>query len=124
MTTLTDKIKKIIKNTIHSKKCKANLSNEQWLELDTSEIAQEIMDEMLPLIQAFAYIPCCHVSGMHDPEHFKKGEICNLQKAEAFERLCKDLDINPETKSKMDCYWCRIDPTQRIGEGVKLFSGV
>ena len=121
MTLLTNKIKQIIKDEIHKDKCLANLSNEQWKVLNTDAIAKNILAELLPLLQAFAYIPCCHTSGLHDPEHYKKGIICDMQKAEAFERFCKDLTINPVTKSKLDCYWCMNDPTQRDGEGVKLF---
>lgn len=121
MTLLTNKIKQIIKDEIHRKKCVAKMSNEQWAIFDIEEISQAVLDKLLPLLQAFAYIPCCHTSGMHDPEHYKKGIICKNQKAEAFERFCKDLTINPVTKSKLDCYWCMNDPTQRDGEGVKLF---
>lgn len=66
---------------------------------------------------------CCHVSGMHDPEHFgKRKYVCNDQKAKALERLCVELGINPKTKSDPDCGWCEDYPAERKGKGLPLLK--
>lgn len=126
MSNLTNKIKQVIKDNIHKTKSEAKhsaeLSKEQWAVFDIETMSEEILAKILPLIEAYAFIPCCHTSGMHDPTHFEKGIICESQKAEAFVRLCTDLEINPVTKSKLNCYWCTNSPEKRIGENVKLFK--
>ena len=122
MTILQNELKKIVSNKIHRAKEKANLTDVQWKTLDTEKIVEEIMPEILDMLEQWAFIPCCHTSGMHDPEHFEKGEIWDCQKEEAFERLCKDLNINPITRSKIDCGWCAEYLHYRKGEGKHLFS--
>jgi hypothetical protein len=69
------------------------------------------------------WIPCCHTSGMHDPEHFEKRKyICDHQKAESLERFCKEVGINPRTRSKPYCGWCKEYAEYRDGEGLRLFD--
>lgn len=128
---LITELKAIISTKIHQKKCKAFPGScldtskedmEKWKILDTEKIAEECMAEILEMLELWAYIPCCHTTGMHDPEHFSKQQyICRDQKAEAFERFCKDLGINPVTRSKPGCGWCRDYPHYRKGEGMRLF---
>lgn len=54
---------------------------------------------------------CCHTTGLHDPMHFeKKRFVCELQKAEAFDRGRELLgfgEVTPdEAIPKKDCGWC------------------
>lgn len=84
-------------------------------------------------IEEMLWLPCCHTTGMHDPGHYRlrKG-ICSSQKAEALERFCKEIGINPQTKSRKECGWCYEDDNKPRapykghreveGEGVKLFD--
>lgn len=59
-------------------------------------------------IKDMLYVECCHVTGMHDPKHFKnKAYVCFLQKARAFERLLKYFGIKMlKVKSSKECGWC------------------
>lgn len=79
------------------------------------------------------WLPCCHTTGMHDPGHYRKRKyICESQKAKALERFCKEIGINPVTKSDPNCGWCFEEdntPTKEYegkkeinGEGMKLFD--
>lgn len=123
MTSLQLKIKQIIKDEIHCKKVEAKINHDQWKILDIEKMGDNVLEKIIPLLEAYAYLPCCHTSGMHDPEHFRERKyICSEQKSEAFERFAKDLGINPEVKSKLDCYWCKTNPEYRKGEGLKLFK--
>ena len=73
-------------------------------------------------IEEILWLPCCHVSGMHDPVHFQERKyVCEHQKTEALERLCKKLGINLQTKADPDCGWCEDYPEKKKGEGLKLF---
>ena len=74
-------------------------------------------------IEDLLWLPCCHVTGMHDPIHFELSKyICSRQKALALERLCKKIGINPKTKSDPECYWCKKYPEKKNGEGMSLFT--
>jgi len=84
-------------------------------------------------IEKMLWLPCCHTTGMHDPSHYSlRKYICDSQKAEALERFCKEIGINPKTKSDPNCGWCFEDngkPTKPYeghrsieGEGMKLFD--
>lgn len=73
-------------------------------------------------IEKLLWLPCCHLSGMHDPLHFQERKgICHNQKVKALERLCKALKINPKVKSDPDCGWCEDYPEKKKGEGLTLF---
>jgi len=79
----------------------------------------------LKAIEEMARLPCCHVSGEHDPTHFQEGRgICFLQKYKAYDRLCKELGINPEVKSEPDCFWCNNYPEKKKGEGLRLLDSI
>ena len=119
------KIKKIVSEHIHLSKCKIHkdLPKKIWMAIDSDKIANKVAKEIIKLIELNAFIPCCHTTGMHDPNHFEERKyICESQKAEAFDRLCKALKINPVTRSSCDCGWCRDYPEYRKGEGFKLFK--
>jgi len=74
-------------------------------------------------IEILLWLPCCHVSGMHDPVHFEnRAGVCEIQKRHAFERLCKELNINPQTKSDPKCGWCIDYPDKKKGENLKMFK--
>ena len=74
-------------------------------------------------IEQILWLPCCHTTGMHDPVHFRERRyVCQDQKSEALERLCKELGINPKTKSDPNCGWCEDYPQNKKGEGLKLLK--
>jgi hypothetical protein len=122
-------IKNAISRKVHLAKCDGIRANGGdfpaaiWDAINTDSIADSLTDEIKRLIELYLYLPCCHVSGMHNPSHFEQRKyICELQKAEALERFCHDLGINPVTRSKIDCSWCESYPAKRAGEGLHLFE--
>ena len=127
---MINQLKEIVSNEIHLKKCKLHKStipkifiNKIWKLFDSEKMANKIIKDIIKLIELRAFIPCCHTTGMHDPNHFEERKyICESQKGKAFERLCKDLKINPITRSRCECGWCRDYPENRKGEGLKLFK--
>ena len=123
MTNLQIEIKDIVSNGIHARKCKTKLSKKDWMILDSDEMSEEIVDKITKMLEAYLYLPCCHVTGMHDPQHFDERKyICPEQKENAFIRFCKDLGVNPIVRSKIDCGWCGDYPSKRRGEGLQLFE--
>lgn len=117
-------LKKIISSRIHLAKSAVHkdIPHEVWQAIGSDKIAEEAMGEIAEMLELWLYIPCCHTSGTHDPQHFDERRfICSYQKAEALERFCKDLGINPVTRSKPDCCWCRDYLHYRKGEGLSLF---
>lgn len=123
MKILRSKLRNIISDRIHIAKCSADFTENAWKAVDSKKIAEESIEEIVDMIEAWLFIPCCHTTGMHCPTHFAEREyICNDQKAEALERFCHDLDINPVTKSSLDCSWCRDYKHYRKGEGLHLFE--
>lgn len=122
---LQNEITEIISNLIHAAKCEVadEIKGKAWEAIDSKRIAKESIKAITDTLQSWLYIPCCHTTGMHDPCHFeKRTSICDSQKGEAFERFCKDLGVNPETKSTPDCSWCRDYLHYRKGEGLPLFA--
>jgi hypothetical protein len=59
-------------------------------------------------IEPLLTIPCCHISGMHDPYHFdNKDYVCNDQLKEAFFSLLDRLGIEwVKVESRKGCGWC------------------
>jgi len=91
--------------------------------INSKEIAKDAVVGIVELLECYLYLPCCHVTGMHDPEHYRDGKyICDGQKAGAFERFCTDLGVNPVVRMKPGCFWCTEHPEYRRGEGIKLFK--
>ena len=89
-------------------------SNVEDVNKKLSKVIKETIEEML-------WIPCCHLTGEHNPEHYKDRKyICRRQKAQALERFCEEMAINPQTKSLKDCFWCNTYPEHKKGEGLKL----
>ena len=123
---LKEALHRIIDGKIHSAKSKVHdkLPTEVWQAIDSRKIAEESLVEIMKIIEAWMFIPCCHVSGLHDPEHFEKRMICFDQMAEAFIRFCNDAGIDPVVRSKNDCYWCTHYLHYRIGEGVRLSDDI
>lgn len=64
-------------------------------------------------IEKLISIPCCHITGMHDPSHFDNKEyVCETQLTKAFINLLKELGIERiKVESVKDCYWCNYDKT-------------
>jgi hypothetical protein len=123
---LTNSLRDVIENKIHAAKSEVHgdMSQDVWDAIHSKHIAEDCITEIVSLLESWMFLPCCHVTGMHDPDHFEsKSSICDIQKAEALERICKELGINPETKSKIDCGWCGEYIDKRKGEGMKLFPG-
>lgn len=57
---------------------------------------------------------CCHVTGMHDPQHFDdKKYVCELQMSTAYLRARHDLGFGkPKPADAVpvsDCGWCASD---------------
>lgn len=86
----------------------------------------EFSKEQLKYLENLLWIPCCHTTGTHDPVHYRERKyICSLQKAKTLVRFCKELGLNPQTKSRDDCYWCNTGEKadeERKGEGLRLFQ--
>jgi len=58
-------------------------------------------------LRSILTVPCCHVTGMHDPLHYVEGRyVCQGQKADAFDNAIEQLGIPLKVKSKEGCYWC------------------
>jgi hypothetical protein len=124
-TDLRAKITQIISDEVHVRKSKVHkiMDKKIWKAVPSDDIGKVAAEAIFSLLEDWVFLPCCHTSGMHDPQHFeKRAGICRDQKAEAFEKLCLDLDINPVTRSRPDCGWCANYPNKRRGEGVRLFS--
>jgi len=126
-TLLQNRLKDIISDYIHKKKCDAfkdedNVHNEKWKALDSDKMGEIILTQLLEEIEDWTFIPCCHISGEHNPKHYKLGMLCDKQLANAYEALCKDMGINPVTRMKPGCGMCEQNPTERKGEGVHLFK--
>lgn len=122
---LPGKIREIIELTIrrHKSAVADELKDGLWQKLDSSEMAEEAEKKITELIELYLYLPCCHVSGTHDPRHFEeRTSICNRQESEAMTRFCKALGINPVTRSDPECGWCKDYPEKRKGEGMRLFN--
>lgn len=85
----------------------------------------EFSKEQLKYLEELLWLPCCHTTGMHNPSHYRERKyVCTLQKEKALIRLCETLGLNPQTKSRDDCYWCNRgtkSEEERKGEGLRLF---
>lgn len=76
--------------------------------LAASEQREKIKKAFQPL--------CCHVTGMHDPTHFKKDpkRLCDIQRDRAFTQGCKEFGISyDQALSDPNCGWCK-DSQQTI----------
>lgn len=52
---------------------------------------------------------CCHVTGMHDPQHWQNdpAKLCSLQAFHAYKRGLAALGISyGYACSDLECYWC------------------
>lgn len=95
-----------------------------WVAINSDELAEKALTDLVGLLELYLFIPCCHTTGEHDPEHFaQRRYICKDQMAEAFKRFCSDLGVNPTVRSKPGCSWCAEYPEYRAGEGLRLFPG-
>ena len=66
----------------------------------------EFTEQQLEYLAEIFALPCCHVSGMHDPTHYEKGLVCESQMAKAWKHAMKALGLEPTVKSQDGCYWC------------------
>ena len=125
-TLLRNKLEEIISEQIHKAKSSAfddKVPLGVWKAIDSKRIAADSVKEIIEILELWLYIPCCHIDGMHDPTHFTKRKyICNHQLADAFKRFCRNLGINPVTRSDPSCSRCRNYPHYRKGEGLELFK--
>lgn len=65
--------------------------------------------EQMEFLREILTPPCCHVSGEHDPTHFreKPARVCYIQKQVAYDHALVMLRIGSVPgKSKKNCYWC------------------
>lgn len=74
-------------------------------------------------IEEMLTLPCCHISGTHNPTHYQNREyICKDQIADAFENLCRKLLINPKVRHSDNCGWCRDYPDKTNGDGLEFWN--
>lgn len=81
-------------------------------ELSADELLASIPDEALAGLRELLMPMCCHITGMHDPTHFREQKyVCEFQKRYAWERTWKVLfgeEPTPaEIPSDPECGWCR-----------------
>jgi len=67
--------------------------------------------EQLQYLKQILMPPCCHVSGLHDPMHFRDDRyICEKQKAKGFDNAWQTLfgkEIEPQdVPPRKGCGWC------------------
>lgn len=77
----------------------------QPVPLQAPQFSEEQLDYLLRILTP----GCCHVSGMHDPTHYRKRpeQLCHLQKARAWQRAVAHLGLAIERAiPEQDCYWC------------------
>lgn len=68
----------------------------------------EFTEEQLTYLEAMLALECCHATGMHDPDHFKKhGSVCRISMEKAWIRIVDRLGIEVPVYSAHDCGWCR-----------------
>ena len=80
---------------------------DSFIVTEKKQARQQERKRILGLMRALLNVPCCHTSGMHDPRHFQKNTfICEGQKKEAFDRLCKILNVKPKALPSKKCFWC------------------
>ena len=80
-------------------------------------------------------LPCCHVTGMHDPRHYEERRyVCDIQKSRAYDKAVialglAEVDRQPQRRDTAtnfdesiapfpdeDCYWCgQYEATKRSG---------
>lgn len=95
------------------------------------DFTQEQIDYLIGILR----LPCCHVTGMHDPTHYEERRyVCDFQKATAWERAVSVLGLAERYNSEHcgtsvrnidhrlgpwpedDCYWCnKYGATKRRG---------
>lgn len=68
-------------------------------------------EEQLSFLKKVLTPYCCHVSGLHDPVHFKEKQyVCEKQKAKCYDRLRELLGFGAVTVDEPvpapGCYWC------------------
>lgn len=71
----------------------------------------DFTEEQLQYLKQILVPPCCHVSGLHDPMHFREDRyICEKQKAKGFDNAWQTLfgkKIEPQDiPPRKDCGWC------------------
>ena len=71
----------------------------------------EFTDKQLTFLKDIFTPRCCHITGMHDPQHYeKKKYVCLDQKAKAYDRGRELLgfgEVTPEEAiPKENCFWC------------------
>jgi hypothetical protein len=88
------------------------MKDENGSRIEIWEMDCEVMRKLLYEIEeAIQHPPCCHVSGTHDPLHFKKDptQLCDIQMRRAYLNVVKILDIRADdlrALSSPDCCWC------------------
>ncbi len=82
---------------------------------EVEEFAMDKINEVLKEIRDSIVIPCCHVSGIHDPCHFEeKKYVCSMQMRESFKDFLKAMEIKKiKVKSKPNCGWCNDYPRKK-----------
>ena len=81
----------------------------------------EFTDEQVAWLRDVLQLRCCHVTGDHDPLHFKEQRyICDMQQGAAWTRAVLALGFDdlaiPATVEPYDgCFWCSRRPERANG---------
>lgn len=98
--------------------CEKHKQPAPWCDKDRA-VEKALEDQKKKIVRAMTPY-CCHVTGMHDPTHFKNNpeEICGLQKENAYDRLCNHLKLNPKAMvNPKGCYNCQTEEERMEDKG-------
>lgn len=68
----------------------------------------DFSNEQLVYLEAILAAECCHMTGMHDPTHWKEdGTVCWQSMEKPYKRALRELDLDVPIHSAHDCGKCR-----------------
>lgn len=80
------------------------------------KLKKELKDKYIKRLKRALSPYCCHVTGMHDSRHFEDdpAKVCDIQKREAYDRVCKEFDIEPKAMVNPNgCGWCMMESERK-----------
>lgn len=67
----------------------------------------EFSEEQLVYLEAVLAYECCHMTGMHDPQHWREdGTVCWQEMHKPYKRILEELDLDAPVVSSDGCSWC------------------
>lgn len=74
---------------------------------DALDDPPEFSDEQMLYLEAVMALPCCHVTGMHDPKHWvEDGNVCKHMALGAWRNAMHQLDLEVPIVTSADCGKC------------------